>query len=131
MAVLNFVKNSRLLDSMEQHRTKIYVSGAFLAGVLLCLGFKDFYPNLEWRFQTRSRPIPNKTIAGAGLVDDEHIDLEDHESVTSAKGAGVDFPEGIEACIGNTPLFKIRSLSEATACEILGKAEVLLIILWD
>ena len=32
--------------------------------------------------------------------------------------------EGIEGCIGNTPLFKIKSLSEATGCEILMKAEV-------
>ena len=32
--------------------------------------------------------------------------------------------EGIEACIGNTPLFKIKSLSEETGCEILAKAEV-------
>ena len=33
-------------------------------------------------------------------------------------------PQGIESCIGNTPLFKIKSLSDATGCEILGKAEV-------
>ena len=31
---------------------------------------------------------------------------------------------GIESCIGNTPLFRIKSLSDATGCEILGKAEV-------
>ena len=33
-------------------------------------------------------------------------------------------PHGIESCIGNTPLFRIKSLSDATGCEILGKAEV-------
>jgi cysteine synthase A len=32
--------------------------------------------------------------------------------------------EGIEGCIGNTPLIKIKSLSDATGCEILAKAEV-------
>lgn len=32
--------------------------------------------------------------------------------------------EGIEGCIGNTPLFRIKSLSDETGCEILGKAEV-------
>lgn len=31
---------------------------------------------------------------------------------------------GIESTIGNTPLILIRSLSEATGCEIWGKAEV-------
>jgi hypothetical protein len=35
-----------------------------------------------------------------------------------------DFIEGVEGCIGNTPLIKIKSLSEATGCEILAKAEV-------
>lgn len=32
--------------------------------------------------------------------------------------------EGIEGCIGNTPLFRIKSLSDETGCEILAKAEV-------
>ncbi|KKY21697.1 putative cysteine synthase [Phaeomoniella chlamydospora] len=32
---------------------------------------------------------------------------------------------GIESCIGNTPLFKIKSLSDATGCEIYAKAEFL------
>lgn len=32
--------------------------------------------------------------------------------------------DGIEGCIGNTPLLRIKSLSEATGCEILAKAEV-------
>jgi len=40
---------------------------------------------------------------------------------------GPQIPDGIEGCIGNTPLFKIRSLSEATGCEILAKAEARLL----
>ena len=32
--------------------------------------------------------------------------------------------EGVEGCIGDTPLIKIKSLSEYTGCEILAKAEV-------
>ncbi|KAF8424610.1 tryptophan synthase beta subunit-like PLP-dependent enzyme [Tirmania nivea] len=36
-----------------------------------------------------------------------------------------DIRNGIEDCIGNTPLIRIRSLSDATGCEILGKAEFL------
>lgn len=36
----------------------------------------------------------------------------------------VQLPEGIEACIGHTPLILIKSLSEETGCEILAKAEV-------
>ncbi|KAE8212466.1 hypothetical protein CF327_g3893 [Tilletia walkeri] len=32
--------------------------------------------------------------------------------------------KGVEGLIGNTPLMRINSLSDATGCEILGKAEV-------
>jgi len=35
-----------------------------------------------------------------------------------------DIRNGLEECIGNTPLIRIKSLSDATGCEILGKAEV-------
>lgn len=116
---------------MEQHRTKLYVSGAFVAGVLLCLGFKDFYPDLEWRFRRRPPPTWNKTMAGAGLIDDDElIGLKDDEGRTATDRIEDAIPDGIEACIGNTPLFRIKSLSQATGCEILGKAEVPPIVLW-
>lgn len=36
----------------------------------------------------------------------------------------VNIKEGIEGCIGDTPLIKIKSLSEFTGCDILAKAEV-------
>jgi len=39
--------------------------------------------------------------------------------------AGDDIKEGIEGCIGNTPLIRIKSLSEYTGCDILVKAEFL------
>ena len=32
--------------------------------------------------------------------------------------------QGVEGCIGDTPLIKIKSLSDETGCEILAKAEV-------
>ena len=35
-----------------------------------------------------------------------------------------DIKQGIEGCIGDTPLIKIKSLSDATGCEVLAKAEV-------
>lgn len=103
-----------------ENRPKLYATAAFVAGILVTLGFKDFYPELEFRFWRRR--AANRTLTGAGLHDDDHIDLEDHEkddrSVTKV-------PEGIEASIGNTPLFKIKSLSEETGCDILAKAEFL------
>lgn len=55
------------------------------------------------------------------------VRLEDH--TVNDRGPTIPalnaIPEGIEGCIGNTPLFKIKSLSEATGCDILAKAEFL------
>lgn len=106
---------------MENH-TKLLTASAFVAGVLVCLGFKDFYPDLEWRFLWRRRT--NRMRAGAGLQNTEKIGLEDHETFPKEGPLKTDVPEGIEACIGKTPLFKIKSLSEFTGCDILAKAEV-------
>lgn len=105
-----------------ESRPKLYATTAFVAGILLTLGFKDFYPELEFRFWRRHNA--NKTLAGAGLGGERHIDLEDREKEGRSWGATVEVPEGIEACIGNTPLFRIKSLSEETGCDILAKAEV-------
>ena len=102
-----------------EHRPKLFATVAFVAGVLVCLGFKDLYLDVERKY--RRRYGARATLSGAGLEGGDGIDLEDHE-----KGQVRDIPEGIESCIGNTPLFKIKSLSDLTGCEILGKAEVLL-----
>jgi cysteine synthase A len=111
---------------------------AFTAGVFLTLGFKDFYPDLERQYQQRrgesrrSRAIAQRR---GSLFWGPPLKLEDHEeagsstSTSAAATAGTDSAvtttDGIEACIGNTPLIKIRSLSEATGRTILAKAEFL------
>lgn len=102
-----------------ENRPKLFTIAAFVAGILLTLGYKDFYPDLEWRFWRRRRA--NRTIVGAGLIENDQITLVDHEKNGVAK---MEVPQGIEACIGNTPLFKIKSLSSETGCDILAKAEV-------
>lgn len=105
------------------NRPRLYLCTAFLCGVLLTLGLKDFYPDLERRFRRRRTPI--NSIAGAGLASKDKIDLEDHTQSIGEDDVGrVEIAEGVEACVGNTPLFRIKSLSEETGCEILGKAEV-------
>lgn len=105
-----------------ENRPKLYATVAFVAGVLVCLGFKDLYPDLERRY--RRRYGVRKTLTGSSPALDDQVHLEDHEALDYQDAKGYDVPVGIEACIGNTPLFKIKSLSEATGCEILGKAEV-------
>ncbi|KAL8714790.1 MAG: hypothetical protein Q9220_001303 [cf. Caloplaca sp. 1 TL-2023] len=113
-------------------RPRLFLTAAFLCGVLLTLGFKDFYPDLERRFRRRYRSGAVDSIAGAGLdTTDSRIGLEDHtrhkgeHKSSEENGKAKEVREGIEVCVGNTPLFVIKSLSEATGCEILGKAEFL------
>ncbi|KAB8304449.1 hypothetical protein EYC80_003844 [Monilinia laxa] len=121
--------------SMSNH-PKAYgtaaVAVAFIAGVLLTLGFKDLYPDLERRYQRR-RGNGTGTIASDSTSSDLRpvgsnlppLKLEDRTWKSIAGLPKPFIPEGIEGCIGNTPLFKIKSLSDATGCTILAKAEFL------
>lgn len=133
---------------MDYH-SRIYITTAFFAGVILTLGFKDLYPDLERRFRRRqgfrSKPTSVSATAAAGLDEnnnddrsnsDRQIILEDHTQVAERRiqqqwgerGKHL-ISEGLEACVGDTPLFRIRSLSEETGREILVKAEVKLNLL--
>jgi cysteine synthase A len=101
------------------------VAVAFVAGVLLTLGFKDFYPDLERRYQRRRGQPASSADSRPGSTYLPPVKLEDHTRSARQSMVGMPIPEGIEGCIGNTPLFKIKSLSEATGCIILAKAEFL------
>jgi cysteine synthase len=110
------------------------VALAFAAGILVTLGFKDFYPELEAHYQQkaggRKDPYRRRSSLFWGPVA-----LEDHESeagdvaVAAATSTRADGPppaaDGIEGAIGNTPLIRIKSLSDATGRTILAKAEFL------
>lgn len=105
---------------------KYYVALAFAAGILVTLGFKDFYPDLERRYRRRRRSYKERIADSPNNEKTEYrksfrgIQLQ-RWSVVNTDGAEL---EGIESCIGNTPLLRIKSLSDATGCEILAKAEV-------
>lgn len=104
------------------------VAVAFVAGVLFTLGFKDFYPDLERRFQRKRRGQLSSTRSDIPSAYFTPLKLEDRTRSARQSIAGQPappIPEGIEGIIGNTPLFKIKSLSEATGCTILAKAEFL------
>ncbi|KAI9698475.1 MAG: hypothetical protein M1836_004056 [Candelina mexicana] len=110
------------LRPMERH-SNLYVTAAFVAGILLTLGFKDLYPDLERRFRRRGGIIadsggPHLDAAGKVTL---KVNTDREPSLLPVPV----IPVGIEGCIGNTPLFKIKSLSEATGCDILAKAEFL------
>ncbi|KAI6783070.1 Cysteine synthase 2 [Emericellopsis cladophorae] len=113
------------------------VAFAFTAGILVTLGFKDFYPDLERRYQRKIRsakgPLASSGAPSTGSASVARRDsifwgppvqLEDHEANPDIHHDEI-ASEGIEACIGNTPLIKINSLSEATGRTILAKAEFL------
>ena len=108
---------------------RLYITAAFIAGILVTLGFKDVYPDLERHYRRRRHDGVSKTdsVDLSSWVFPGRLKLEDHErrkTIADAKSVQQPIPEGVEGCIGKTPLFKIKSLSEATGCEILAKAEV-------
>ncbi|KAL3465298.1 tryptophan synthase beta subunit-like PLP-dependent enzyme [Aspergillus heterothallicus] len=99
---------------MTDH-SRIYIGTAFVAGVVLSIALRDvFYPELEERIkECRASHQPSRSP--------QHTPAD---SLVARHGPPV-IVEGIEGCIGNTPLLRIKSLSDATGCEILGKAEFL------
>ncbi|KAF1991774.1 cysteine synthase [Aulographum hederae CBS 113979] len=104
------------------NRKSLYLSLSFLTGILITLGLKDLYPDLERRYrQHRQRQRLQRSVKPSN----RHVDLEDHTAKEYQKNRNEDIKEGIEGCIGNTPLFRLKALSEATGCEILAKAEFL------
>lgn len=96
---------------------------AFGAGVLVTLGFKDAYPDLESRYQDKRH---KKTLGTrrSSMFWSAPVQLEDHEKTPTVAHDGI-AGDGIAGCIGNTPLVKIQSLSEATGRTILAKCEFL------
>lgn len=87
---------------MPDH-TAVYVGTAFAAGVCLSIVCKEV---LDSRRREKSA-IP-----------------EAPSDALVARSGPPAIVEGIQGCIGNTPLFRIKSLSDETGCEILAKAEV-------
>lgn len=63
--------------------------------------------------------------AGAVLAVQTISSVRRQDSTKKTQILKEDIRNGLEDCIGNTPLIRIKHLSEATGCEILGKAEVL------
>lgn len=111
----------------DENRVKIYIGLSFTLGILLTLGFKDVYPDLERRYRRgRRRTSTWNDPLGRFRGSSEKVTLQDNEANPALAGKpNVEIPEGIESTIGNTPLFRIKSLSEATGCDILAKAEVI------
>lgn len=107
--------------------SKFYVFGAFLLGVTLTAAFNKQSAS-ERPDDANSKKLlkqQQKLVSRFAKINDlDTLKKSLVEIETSLeKGAG-SIKEGIEGCIGGTPLIKIKSLSEYTGCEILAKAEV-------
>ena len=122
--------------SVIDHRNKLTTTGGFLLGIIVTLGSKDFYPDLEHSFRQRLRRLRGTHISHPLPGQPDYVRLEDHTRRKSSVlasghrndetlGSQDEVAIGIEGLVGNTPLIKIKSLSEATGCEIFGKAEFL------
>lgn len=94
--------------------TGVYVTTAFFAGIILALSVKDVVASLS-RLRTESEN--NATIF---REDSKSASSQSAQSSVPVRAIA----DGIEGTIGNTPLLRIKSLSDATGCEILAKAEV-------
>ena len=126
---------NRVWTSILDNRNKLTATGGFLLGIIATLGFKDFYPDLENSFRQRLGRLREQDIVRSLPTDSDYVRLEDHTGrrpsliATDAKDARRsvqdDVRVGVEGLIGNTPLIKLKSLSDATGCEILAKAEYL------
>lgn len=124
---------SRILDN----KGKVTSTGGFLIGIIVTLAFKDFYPDLEASFRRRTRQLRGFDIPHPLPGQPDYVRLEDHtrrkpqivsddQDVRRTRNLDdEDIAVGVEGLIGNTPLIKLKALSEATGCEILAKAEYL------
>jgi cysteine synthase A len=111
------------IPGMPDH-SRYYILGAFVLGVVVSAAYNA--RSLGYTRKTRDAPQDDKNRdgffaphAGASRAN-KVMHLLDFKASDAPEGS---IKEGIEGCIGNTPLIKIKSLSEYTGCEILAKAE--------
>lgn len=110
--------------------TRYYIAGAFLTGVALATAYNRRSTNSpEVNNSQEASKQQHKTLSKLSKINDldalKKTLAELESSLAKGEGAG-DIKEGIEGCIGDTPLIRIKSLSEYTGCDILVKAEVCL-----
>jgi cysteine synthase A len=107
--------------------SRYYVPGAFLLGVVLTAAYNKWLSS-----QPVGNAISNWDFEQQEQLCSEPTQIQDLDAlkkklvnIKSAPGKyGGNIKIGIEGCIGDTPLIKIKSLSDYTGCEILAKAEV-------
>lgn len=107
----------------RSHRKSTFLIGVF-TGLVLGLGS---ITSVFFFAERRERKRRRRKLRSYGLDDEDEEErrrreLRGRDPIQIRSGQVV---SGVEGLIGNTPLMRINSLSEATGCEILGKAEFL------
>ena len=109
--------------------TRYYIVGAFLSGIALTATYNLWLKTSPESNHAQHTPKQqHKIFSKLSKINDLNtlkktlVELE--SSLVNGENAS-DIKEGIEGCIGDTPLIKIKSLSEYTGCDILVKAEFL------
>lgn len=104
-----------------------YTLGAFLLGAYLTSVWKSRSRDVEPELRDLGQRLTQQRKDQSRFSKIDNLDTlkknlsEISQSLEKATGT---IKQGIEGCIGNTPLIRIKSLSDATGCEILAKAEV-------
>lgn len=127
-ALSNQLVCSHILEMPDY--TRYYIAGAFLTGAALATAYNRRLTNSsEPNDSQEASKQQHKTLSKLSKINDLDTlkkTLVELESSLIKGERPADIKEGIEGCIGNTPLIRIKSLSEYTGCDILVKAEVCL-----
>lgn len=110
-------------------QSRFCILGAFALGAVLAIAFntKPLRPTQDGDDIGSERKLKQqqKLISRCANISDLVTLKKSLAEIESSLEKGQSsIKEGIEGCIGDTPLIKIKSLSEYTGCEILAKAEV-------
>lgn len=112
---------------MSLDRSKYYILGAFLAGAALAAAYNKRLSAGENENVVSDSCLAQQQslLSNLAKIDDLEVLKKSLLEVQRSMAEGMgNIKEGIEGCIGDTPLIKIKSLSEYTGCDILAKAEV-------
>jgi cysteine synthase A len=107
-------------------RSRYYFVGAFALGIALTTAYHRISTTIpEDTSSKHDIKQHSKLISQLSKINDlDTLKKSLVEFGNALEKGGGSIKEGVEGCIGDTPLIKIKSLSEYTGCEILGKAEV-------
>lgn len=107
--------------------SRYYIFGAFVLGVALATAYNNEFSTKQWSSSVTKHETLETSKSKRGSIAARNYDALKENLLRvghSLHGGGPSIREGIEGCIGDTPLIKIKSLSDYTGCEILAKAEV-------